>query len=1188
MPQLSFQKKTDWDQAVENVGLATADSAVTLSAGATSLQLADDFNAASRDPLWLTHMDQVVNFQSLPSPTQPAVNTLNVPGVGAEKLAQTFTQPDSIPVSAIAVVLQARGTLAQTDSITVEIRTTSAGLPTTTVLASATVPVSQWTGDPVGSGPVFVVFPFTTPLNLTAGTVYVIVLNPSWTASSQKWAEATGDTRDLYAAGQGLRYNQSTSQWLPPINSIKDFYFRLYKLQARTKPTQAGGFLTFQYDATSGSPDHAHVTRNVAQGGMELEARFKRRLLSGTFNTGMFSIAILQGVRETVDGAPRETKVLHEFVMTITQNGIVNFTARIKNQSGSDVYAGDATWPVVVNQGMIAPDGQIFTLRITKSANGGITYFLFYSDNEANVLLQTQVSPSVRTLTGDVFAELGGPVGTNGAFGTAIDFDYIKLDTPPVMLTTGYLRLQHSFGVKTTLNSFDFGRLLALPGDTVQLQLRSGHTLADLLAASFGPAITTTPGSFDPSNPPAQWEKAVLTLPAAEFFESKILVTRSGASSPTVLAYNLTFTPTATTSPPPAAVNPLTLKRVINSVENWNNYVEKSPSISIVPSGAGGGMAILSAVYQDLFDGFSIDPEWAIYQRSASVYESFGFLRMAMLSTDCDTIAVKKTALPASYTATVQWLVQASDTLPAGPLFAANVLTLFNGPSQPVPNDLRYGGLAPGSHDTVIVRWLRKPDGSRRFSFIALRSDNVFVSWNGSAWVTGGAVDFVMTASKEATEWSFDLAVTNGALTIKARDDQGTVRFDTSAAPLQIKNGDFPCWLVLGDSNFEMPNQATFLYDAVLTNIPTSGPTSGYVRFRNNLGARGRLGKITIIPSTQIQTVPGKILLKARSAETLTDLLAAAFIQSAPFVPDILGSVLDLGVAPGAFLEVELDLFSASPGAEIVLFTWEIEPLIDDAPMIYSLNLIDANTTVGSTSVNTGVTEDQTTVPNIKDGDPNSQWISSAYQEGYSIQWVLNLGLMKNGVVYQDTIDTIILRNTNFDRIDIQLAQPGFTNPKVVFSGEIYTPDAIISFDPYLASMILITITSSQTPNDKKRLGEIYAGRFLAAMPGFDKYEPKRELLESGSLRTLGGKLIAYRGKDKYHAAWEISQVSQAAKDSLEAIFKANPLVTFLPEGKTRPRDLFNVAWGMTALEYQYSDVVKGAGFTLTGEFWEA
>ena len=1012
MPQLSFQKKTDWDQAVENVGLATADSAVTLSAGATSLQTADDFNAATRDPLWLTHV---------------------------------------------------------------------------------------------------------------AGSV---------------------------------------------------------------KPTQAGGFLTFQYDATSGSPDHVHVTRNVAQGGMEFEARFRRRLLAPNFNTGMFSIAILQGVREIVDDPAREAKVIHEFRMTITNNGIMNWEARIKNQAGQDVFAGSASWPVVVNQGMIAPDGQIFTLRATKSGSG-IVYLLYHSDNPSNVLFQTQVSPTPRTLSGDIFFEIGGPVPTNGAFGCAIDFDYVKLDTPPVFGTTGFLRLQHAFGIATTLNSFDFGRLLPTQGDTVKVQFRSGHTLAELQTAAFGSQVTTSPGSFDPSNPPAQWEKAVLSLPAAEFWETKITITRVGSTSPTLQAYNLTFTPITSTSPPPTQANPLTLKRVITSIENWNGYVEKSPSVAIVTNPAGGGMAILAAVYQDLFDGFSIDSEWAVYQRSATVFESFGFLRMAMLSTDCDAMVVKKTPLPTSYTMTVQWMIQGSESLPANTLFATNILTLFNGPTLPVPNDLRFGGVAPGSHDTVIIRWLKKPDGSRRFSFIALRSDNQFVSWNGSAWVTGGAVDFVMTAGKEATEWSFDVTVTNGSLTIKAKDDQGTVRFDTSAQPLQIKNADASCWLVLGDSNVEMPNQATYLYDAVLTNIPTSGPTNGYIRFRNSLGARGRLGKITLIPSTQIQTVLGKVLLKARSANTLTDLLAAPFVLTAQFVPDILGSIVDLGLAPGSFIEVELDLFSASPGPEIVLFTWEMEPLIDDNPMIYLLNLIDSNATAVSASANTGITEDQSTVPNIKDGDPSTQWISSAYQEGYSIQWTLNIGIVKNGVPYQDIIDTIILRNTNFNRIDILLAQIGFTNPKVVFSGQLYTSDAVISFDPYLASTIIITITSSQTPNDKKKLGEIYAGRFLAALPGFDKYEPKRDLLESGSLRTLGGKLIAYRGKDKYGSHWEISQVAQADKDNLEAVFKANPLITFYPEPKTRPRDLFNVGWNMEALPFPYSDVVKGAGYSVEGEMTE-
>jgi hypothetical protein len=194
---------------------------------------------------------------------------------------------------------------------------------------------------------------------------------------------------------------------------------------------------------------------------------------------------------------------------------------------------------------------------------------------------------------------------------------------------------------------------------------------------------------------------------------------------------------------------------------------------------------------------------------------------------------------------------------------------------------------------------------------------------------------------------------------------------------------------------------------------------------------------------------------------------------------------------------------------------------------------------------------------------------------------------VKGGVPYQDTIDTIILRNMNFDRVDILLAQLGFTNPKTVFSGELYTSEAVISFDPYLASTIIITISSSQTPNDHKKLGEIYAGRFLAALPNFERYEPKRELFESGTFRTLGGKLVAFRGEDKFGARWTTTLVPQSIKDTLEGIFKANPLVTFYPEPKSRPRDLFSVAWAIQQIPFAYTDVVKAAGYTLEGEMTE-
>ncbi len=1184
MPKLTFNKKVDWDQAVENSGLVTADTGVVLSSSVGLFGLADDFNDGVRAPEWLTHLDQVIDLFYFPQPTQSQVNSFPITQLATYKLAQTFTPDANKTVVATALILQRRGFLLDTDTVTLELRNTDvSGNPGSTLNTSVTKQASDWFGEASGLGPMWVTFQFPSPVNLLQGVKYALVVVPNWTPSTSNWAEMTGDGRDLYPGGDALRWDATQSAWFPAVFGLKDFYFRFYKLVPRAKPTESGGFLTFDYLATSGSPDHVHTIRNVAQGGFEFETRFRRRLLSPNFNTGMFSFAILQGIREVVDGAAWEAKVLHEFVMTITQNGIMNWDARIKNQAGQDVFQGSASWPVVANQGMIAPDGQIFTLRVTKNVNGGVTFLLYHSDNPSNVLFQTQGSPVVRTLSGDIFLEIGGPVGTNGAFGSAIDVDYVKLNAPPVEVPTGFLRLRHSFGVKTKLDSLEIRRLIPVVGDKVEIQLRSASTAAGLDSASFGPVITTTPGSFDPGNPQAEFEKALLNLPSAEFWESKIILTRA-SPSPNLEEYSLSFTPETEAAVAIEEAEPLTVRRHIKTIDNWNSFIEKSSSVAIVAAPGGGGMATLSPVFQDLFDDFVIDPVWDIYGRNAGVFESFDLLRMAIENTDSDAMLVKHAAIPTAFNITTRWRVENSGSLPANDDFAMNVATIFNSPAAPVPNDLRFGGIAPGSHHTVIIRWAKKANGSKRFSFIALRSDGQFVSWNGTAWVTGGAVENVIPAGKEETQWSFELAVTSGNLTIKARDDQGVIRFDTSGQSLAIKIGDLQPWLVLGDSNLDMPVGVNYLYDSVETDIPVTGTTSGFIRFRESLGARGRLGKLKILPTL---ASAGQISIKARSADSLDDLIAAPFQNTGQFAPDPAGNEVALAVAPAAFFEIELGLFSSSPGPEIFLFTWEIEAVIEDTPLVLSLDVIDPNTQAVSAAINTGQTENQATVPNVKDGDPATQWISTASQEAFGISWTLTLGFRRAGVPVEEIIDTIILRNTNFGRIDVELSKIGFNNRKIVWSGELLAADVILRFDPYLTSNIIIYITGSRTPNEKKTLGEVYAGRLLAVLPNFNEYEPKRELVESGNLRTLGGKLVAYRGRNKYLSRWRVSQVDKDRKDLVEQVFKENPLVSFWPEPKYRSRDLFDVGWSVETIPFAYTDVVKTAGHTLEGEMTE-
>lgn len=296
---------------------------------------------------------------------------------------------------------------------------------------------------------------------------------------------------------------------------------------------------------------------------------------------------------------------------------------------------------------------------------------------------------------------------------------------------------------------------------------------------------------------------------------------------------------------------------------------------------------------------------------------------------------------------------------------------------------------------------------------------------------------------------------------------------------------------------------------------------------------------------------------------------------------------MDLNVPPGSLLEVELSLHSQSPGPEIIFLSWEIEPLVDDTPLILSLDAITPEAVAVSSAVGTGQPENQATVPNVKDGDPQTQWISTTGVEGFGVSWSLTLGFKKGTVFFEETIDTIILRNTNFKKITITLTELNSNNPETVFSGELLTPDAIITFPPKLTAQIIIAIESSQVPNEPKTLGEIYAGRLLVALPNFTRYEPKRELVESGTLRTLGGKIVAYRGRDKYASRWTVTLVSKELKDVLEEAFKSNALVTFWPEPKFRTREIFDVAWKIDELPGAYTDVFKNAGHTVEADMSE-
>lgn len=355
-------------------------------------------------------------------------------------------------------------------------------------------------------------------------------------------------------------------------------------------------------------------------------------------------------------------------------------------------------------------------------------------------------------------------------------------------------------------------------------------------------------------------------------------------------------------------------------------------------------------------------------------------------------------------------------------------------------------------------------------------------------------------------------------------------------------------------------------------------PPSGEVILRRSYPVKT---KVTGYRMDRVLPAPGsKINVRIRSAESLAALPAAAFGDAIPgtAVGNVETGQVDLPAA--LFFDVKFEFIKASPGPSLNSFDFTVaqEAVAEDQPMILSVDEAGPGL-VSVISSEEGSSETANT-RKVVDGDPDNQWVSLGASDGSPATLQLTF-LAPSGGNELRNVNCLILRNTNLKALRVHI---GATT---LFEGEILEDDVLIPFPLFATPIIQIEAKTTKVPNQNKRIGEVYAGQLLVALPNFDAYEPRRELLESGSLRTLGGKLVAFRGRDKYASRWTVRLVGQPSKDEVERIFRQNPLVTFWPEPKARPRHLFDVGWKIEALPFAYSDVFKDAGHTLEGEVTE-
>ncbi|KKW22359.1 MAG: hypothetical protein UY62_C0006G0006 [Parcubacteria group bacterium GW2011_GWF2_50_9] len=453
-------------------------------------------------------------------------------------------------------------------------------------------------------------------------------------------------------------------------------------------------------------------------------------------------------------------------------------------------------------------------------------------------------------------------------------------------------------------------------------------------------------------------------------------------------------------------------------------------------------------------------------------------------------------------------------------------------------------------------------------------------TWDGTAWVAFNRASPTLLFPVNTVSMPFTLYVTQGALgtvsmkLIKNDDPAQTVLQTTDSPVVRTLTGS----RFLDIANSDQMFGSKFRFDYFKLSGTAVEADSGHVTLRHMFQQKHKVTAFTI---DRTLPAPGsRINVRVRAGDTLDEIQAKSYGDPIATAAEGSKETGQLSLPAACIFETQLEFIKASPGPTLNSFdfTSAMAVVEDDQPIILSLDEAGPGLVI-ATSSEEGLSETANT-KKLTDGDADSQWTSLSASDSTPVTLQLTFMGPSGGNELRN-VSAVILRNTNLKSLRV------FMGATTLFDGEILDDDVIIPFSTQSTPVIQIEARTTKTANQNKKIGELYCGQILVALPNFDSYTPQRELFESGSFRTLGGKLIAYRGKNKYAGKWQIILTDSPSKDAVELIFKQNPLITFWPEPKARPRDLFDVGWKIEALPFAYSDVFKNAGYTIEAEVTE-
>jgi carboxypeptidase family protein/uncharacterized protein DUF4214 len=224
----------------------TQDIPLTLSAanGCLTDTTQADFQAGVPTNVNLTVSPGDVVLTNDPTVDQQNTNVTNS-GFGFNStnwVGQTFTAGLSGSLTKVDVDLFCSGCTGTTPNLTVSIRATAGGFPTGADLATGTI-----TGFSSGSGGYFTAT-FTTPLAVTAGTQYALMVRPVSNPSVGIYAYVVSPS-DTYAGGAWITSSTSGVSWVNGTAPARDLGFHTY---LDTGYTATGNLVSTAKDANPG------------------------------------------------------------------------------------------------------------------------------------------------------------------------------------------------------------------------------------------------------------------------------------------------------------------------------------------------------------------------------------------------------------------------------------------------------------------------------------------------------------------------------------------------------------------------------------------------------------------------------------------------------------------------------------------------------------------------------------------------------------------------------------------------------------------------------------------------------------------------------------------------------------------------------------------------------------------------